>query len=224
MPRNPNPDIFLGFRAEEKVMELGQKHAANVSLILNKLQQAIAFKLDGNTKSCKKTVQEIAQLEGDADQLRRTMLRDLTTSALEAADRESLVRFAKALDRVADWANDAARILALVPLSDISKEFKSLFAELTQLLVNMGKSLQEATNAIVDDLDKAKMLGDKIEAAEKEIDEVYTKGLGFLLELGSTHSAAVVVLVRDLLHNLENTADTAEDAVDQLRIIILRHS
>ena len=107
-------------------MELGQKHAANVSLILNKLQQAIAFKIDGNTKSCKKTVQEIAQLEGDADQLRRTMLRDLTTSTLEAADRESLVRFAKALDRVADWANDAARILALVPLADISSEFKSL--------------------------------------------------------------------------------------------------
>ncbi len=223
MPGNPNPEIFLGFRAEEKVMKSAQKHATNVAKMLQKLQEAVSFRLNGLTKECNQAIKEISELENDADQLRRSMLRDLSRSTLEAADRESLVRLAKALDRVADWANDAARLLALLPLNEISSKFKAHLSDFTQLLTNIGNGLQGAIEAIIDDLEKAKRLSDEIENFEKKADTLYTKSLRCLLELEKTHSAAVVVLVRDFLHNLENTADTAEDAVDQLRIIILRH-
>ncbi len=224
MSETPAGDLFLGFQTEKKVMELAQKHATTVCIMLKKLREAIAFKLEGAEKDSEKVTKEISKLETDADKLGRTMLRDLTQSPLESADRENLVRLAKALDRVADWANDSARILTILPLSETSSEFKSLLLEFTQILVDIGKGLNTATKAIVDDLEKAKKIGEAIEEAERKADEIYTKGLGHLLELGKTHSAAVIVLFRDLLHNLENTADTAEDAVDQLRIIILRRS
>lgn len=222
MSENPAAKIFLGFRAEEKVMGLAQKHAANIALILKTLQIAITHKLNGADKECTSATDKISKIESDADQLRRSMLRDLSKSTLEAADRESLVRLAKALDRVADWANDSARLLALIPLPDIDKKFKALFLEFAQLLADMGVTLQDATKAMVDDLDRAKQMCDLIEKAEKQADNLYTQGLRYLLKMPKSHSAAVIVLFRDLLHNLENTADTAEDAVDQLRIIILR--
>lgn len=224
MSETPAGDIFLGFQTEKKVMELAQKHARTVCIMLKRLREAIALKLEGADKDSEKVTKEISKLESDADKLGRTMLRDLTQSPLESADRENLVRLAKALDRVADWANDSARILPILPLFETSSEFKSLLLEFTQLLLDIGKGLNTATKAIVDDLEKAKKIGEAIEEAERKADELYTIGLSHLLELGKTHSAAVIVLFRDLLHNLENTADTAEDAVDQLRIIILRRS
>ncbi|MFW9831390.1 MAG: DUF47 domain-containing protein [Candidatus Thorarchaeota archaeon] len=224
MPGNPSSNIFLGFRAEEKVLKLAQEHAAAIAVILKTLQKAISSKLDGAKEESKKATEKIFNLESDADSLRRSMLRDLSKSTLEAADRESLVRLAKVLDRVADWANDSALLLAILPMADISSKFKALFIDFTTLLTGMGNKLQGAIEAIFENLEKAKQLCDSIEENEKQADRIYIQGLRHLLQLDSSHSAAEIVLFRDLLHNLENTADTTEDAVDQLRIIILRHS
>lgn len=223
MNGNSPTDIFLGFRAEEKALNSAQEHASTVFSILEKLQEAINSALKGDVSTQSQICKEITKLEMKADKLRRSMLLDLSKSTLEAADRETLVRLAKALDRVADWAHDSSRLLKLVPLGGFSKEFKQLIASFAGLLAKCGLGLQGAIDAMVKDFDKATEMANMVEEAEEEADELYLQGLSHLPECGKTHSAAMVVLTRDLLHNLENTADAAEDAVDQLRIIMLRH-
>ena len=217
------PTIFLGFRAEEKAIRSAQDHAAKVFAILEKLEAAVIHAVRGEGEARDRTCKEIGKLEMEADQLRRTMLLDLSRSTLEAADRENLVRMAKALDRVADWAHDAARLLSLVPLDTFTNECKRLVTQFAGILARCGRGLQGTIDAMARDLEEAARMGDLVEAAEEEADELYIKALSILPECGKSHSAAVVVITRDLLHTFENTADAAEDAVDELRIIMLRH-
>ncbi len=223
MSENPPTDIFLGFHAEEKALQSAQEHSSTVFTILEKLQRAIDSALKGDATTQRNICKEITELEIKGDKLRRRMLLDLTKSTLEAADRETLVRLAKALDRAADWAHDSSRLLNLVPLGDISKEFKQLIINFASLLAKSGLGLQGAIAELAQDVDKAIKMANMVEEAEEEADELYLQGLSYLPEYGKTHSAAMVVLIRDLLHNLENTADAAEDAVDQIRIIMLQY-
>jgi predicted phosphate transport protein (TIGR00153 family) len=223
MSGKSHTDVFLGFRAEEKALRSAQEHASTVFSILEKLQEAIDSALKGDVPTQNQICKEITKLEMKADKLRRSMLLDLAKSTLEAADRETLVRLAKALDRVADWANDSSRLLKLVPLTDLNTEFKQLIANFARYLAKCGLGLKGAIAEMVKDFDKATKMANMVEEAEEEADELYLQGLSYLPECGMTHSAAMVVLIRDLLHNLENTADAAEDAVDQLRIIMLQH-
>lgn len=224
MSRNPATDIFLGFRAEEKAIDTALEHADLVFSILKKLQQAIHIAVEGNDAQLKQITKVITELEMKADKLRRKILRDVTKSTLEAIHRESLVRLAKALDRVADWAHDSSRILTLLPINEFENMIHKLLIDFAQSLVKCGEGLRGTIDAMIHELDKAVPMANTVEAAEEEADELYIQGLSMLLEIGKTQSAAVIVILRDLLHNLENTADAAEDAVDQLRIIILRHT
>lgn len=224
MSENPSPELFLGFRAEEKALEHAEKHVELVYSILKKLQTAIKLAQEGKRSQLQQVTKEISKCEMEADTLRRTILRDISKSTLEATDRESLVRLAKALDRVADWAHDSSRILALIPINEYDTDFHQLLNSFAKQLVKCGEGLRNTIKNMAKDLDEAVQAANTVEAAEEDVDELYLKGLSLLLEIGKTHSAAVVVILRDLLHNLENTADAAEDAVDQLRIIILRHS
>jgi len=216
-------DIFLGFYAEEKALQSAKEHSTTVFAILEKLQKAISSALEGDITTQRNICKEITELEIKGDKLRRKMLLDLTKSTLEAADRETLVRLAKALDRAADWAHDSSRLLNLVPLGDFSNEFKQLLINFASLLAKCGLGLQGAITELAEDIDKAIKMADIVEEAEEKADELYLQGLSYLPEYGKTHSAALVVLVRDLLHNLENTADAAENAVDQIRIIMLQY-
>jgi len=219
-----SPAIFLGFRAEEKAIRSAQDHASRVFTILEKLEEAVGHAMRGEGEARDRTCKEIGELEMEADRLRRAMLLDLSRSTLEAAERENLVRMAKALDRVADWAHDASRLLALVPLESFPEECKQLITRFAGILARCGKGLQGTIDAMSRDLDEAAKMGDMVEAAEEEADELYIQSMSILHECGKTHSAAIVVITRDLLHTFENTADAAEDAVDELRIIMLRQT
>jgi predicted phosphate transport protein (TIGR00153 family) len=224
MSKEPARSLFLGFAAEEKVIRSAQEHAATVFIILEKLLEAVQFAVKDEAASRDRVAKEIEKLEGKADKLRRGMLEDLSVSTFEATDRENLVRLAKALDRVADWAHDSSRVLPMVPLATFSAQNKELFLKFAELLTKCGDGLRGAIEAVIQDTDRAIEMSNLVERTEEEADTLYIEGLSRLPEFGRTESAAILILTRDLLHGFENTADSAEDAVDMLRTIIVRQT
>jgi len=109
---------WFGDRRTKDVLEMVRKH---LELTINAVQElynmvCIACEKPSNKDSL---YQKISDIEMEADQLRRTMVTELTTKDIFPTEREDLMELVRAVDWVADWAREAGRILVIIPFDEV---------------------------------------------------------------------------------------------------------
>jgi len=158
-------------------------------------------------------------VEREIDDLRRAVFEELTRGSLPSKDREDIMHLVKRLDVMADFVKDAARTLLILTRAEIPKEIWNLYVEVAKDLVECASFLWKSIEKLETNLAEARALSEKVDQVESKVDEKYLKMKGLFLKHSTEIDPAALLMLRDLIEDMEEVADSCDDTADYVRIL-----
>ncbi len=167
----------------------------------------------------KRLFDEIRAGEDAVDIARRLVSQELAEIGAILISREDFLRFTNLTSEVADFSEGIAfRLFEImkhnwnVP-SDVKKDLLKLSESSLEAMVKLRETMMVLSYGPTKTMEKAK----DVEIAERAVDDIY-RDLEIKL-LSSKIDFPPLLLLRDVLQLLEDSADKAEDAADAVRIL-----
>ncbi len=220
-------ESFLDWFVEqrrEKGLKMVEQHMLEVLRCVNSLHELLR-EWAGGRADLLPAYNAVKVHEGVADKVRRETARLLAGGGEgDAVERTFLLRLMGRVDRVADWALEAARILAVLNGREIPHGIRETFLRFGPKLEAIAEAAYKAIKMLRQSPLEALDAADEVERLEEEIDNLYAESRGCLLELAAGLPAPTVVLLFEALNALENAADACEDTCDIVRELVVRLS
>ena len=208
-------------RREERAIRMIRQHLALVVSIVEDLETAIQAIMDGKRDKMREAVTRIAKNEEAADKLRRKIMDELSHGELSPIDREDLMKIVKGVDMVADWSHESARLLAVIPIEEVSEPIKQTCNKMMEGVKKCVYALRKCINSMMENPKEALNAADEVEREEENVDDLHRDSRKALLNEREIR-ASVAVMLNELCEALEMISDWCEDTCDQVRIIMIR--
>lgn len=208
---------WMGMREQQRVLLASREHMNKVLEVTEHLRNLLRHFCAGELDQVKTIQQQIFNAERQADDLRRDLLEQLSEGLFLPADRADLMHLVERADDVADHANGSARLIVVIRQAP-PEPLREGFVKFGELLAQAVTKLNEALDKLASGDRRAALdLCAAVERTEEEADvlkaSLYEKLFAMDLPAGT------LLLLRDLIDSMENTADKAEDAADLLRVL-----
>ena len=224
---------YLEYFKQRETRDLIQKldrHVLKIRDVIEELKRAIDAYKEGLLDDSRAAIQRVKSLEEEADSIRRSIMLDIARSEIAAGDAELIARLASSVDFVGDEAKNAALTLEIILEEEdllmeegiaIGYKMRERLSSMTDILVREVRTLTEAIRCLFEDLDRCYDLILEVERLEHEIDLQYHEAKKDLpVEMG----IKTLFLLNDILTEIENSSDLAEDASDVLNRLRVRFS
>ena len=170
-------------------------------------------------ESARQLFSEIRKGEEEVIMARRMVSQELAEIGAILINREDYLRFTNLSSEIADFSEGIAHYLVElmehnwnVP-TDIKKDLLRLSEAVFDAVLKLRETMMVLNYGSIKTLEKAK----DVEIAERTVDDIY-RALSIKV-LSSKLDLPVLLLLRDILQLLENSADKAEDAADTARML-----
>ncbi|MBT4423884.1 DUF47 family protein [Candidatus Bathyarchaeota archaeon] len=207
------------------VLEMVEKHldlTQNAAISLYKMVEVAA---STNQEKGSAVFTDISRFERAADDLRRTMVKELTEGEMYPEERDDLMELVRAVDQIADWSKEAGRILRTIPFEKTPDSIKTATLNMAKANVDCVEVLKQSIHALSDDPKTALELADKVEMLEETIDDLYGEGrFHFAREKFPEFSIGSLILMNEFFDAIETVADWSENTADIVRAIAVRRS
>jgi uncharacterized protein Yka (UPF0111/DUF47 family) len=162
---------------------------------------------------------EIKKGEAEVLKARRLVSQELAEIGAILISREDFLRFTNLSSEIADFSEGIAYYLVEimehnwnVP-SDIKRDLLKLSEAVLDAVLKLRETMMVLNYGSARTLEKAQ----GVEIAERIVDDLYRELA--IKVLSSKLDLPVLLLLRDILQLLENSADKAEDAADTARVL-----
>jgi len=206
-------------RVKRRALNVCQDHLRKVLDLTRKVPQMIGFFIEHNREKARQLFTEIRSGEDEVDKARRLVSQELAEIGAILLSREDFLRFTNLTSEIADFSEGIAfRLVEImehnwnVPM-DIKKDLLKLSEAALDTVLRLSETMMVLTYGSAKAMEKAK----DVEVAERIVDELY-RALEIKL-LSSKLEFPALILLRDVLQLLEDSADKAEDAADAARIV-----
>lgn len=208
-------------RVKRRALSVCQDHLRKVLELTRKVPPIIDCFIRNDKERAKQLFTEIRGGESEVDKARRVVSQELAEIGAILLSREDFLRFTNLTSEVADFSEGIAfRLVEImehnwnVPM-DIKKDLLKLSENVFDAVLKLREMAMVLNYGSTKAMEKAK----DVEAAEQAVDELY-RGLEIKL-LSSKVEFPAMILLRDVLQLLEDSADKAEDAADAAQILSL---
>jgi len=207
-------------RVKRRALTLCQDHLRKVMEITRKVPQLVESFVKGDKASVRRLYTEIRKAEEEVDLARRTVAQDLAEIGAILISREDFLRFTNLTSEIADFCEGIAfRLLEIMERGwKVPSDIKKGLAKLTDAMFETVSKLRETAMTLNYGAAKASEKAREVEVAERTVDDLYRE-----LEvkiLNSQIEIPTLLLLRDIIQLLEDSADKAEDASDAARILV----
>ena len=206
-------------RVKRRALSVCQDHLRKVVELTRKVPQIVDCFIKNEGGKAKQLFTEIRGGEDEVDKARRLVSQELAEIGAILISREDFLRFTNLTSEIADFSEGIAfRLVEImehdwdVPM-DIKKDLLKLSENVLEAVIKLREMAMVLTYGSTKAMEKAK----DVEVAERAVDELY-RGLEIKL-LSSKVEFPALILLRDVLQLLEDSADKAEDASDAARIL-----
>ncbi len=206
-------------RVKRRALNVCQDHLRKVVDVTRKVPQMIDCFNKNDKDGARQLFSEIRSGEDDVDKARRLVSQELAEIGAILFSREDFLRFTNLTSEIADFSEGIAfRLNEItnhnwkVP-TDIKKELLTLSEAVLEAVVKLKETVMVLNYGPSKTMEKA----NDVEVAERKVDEIYRE-LEIRL-LSSKMDFPALILLRDVLQLLEDSADKAEDAADAVRIL-----
>jgi predicted phosphate transport protein (TIGR00153 family) len=207
---------WLGIVEGHATLRDAEKHVEETCNTVAYLSEAVKAFIAGDLGAKTIAIEKVRESERAADKLRAKMIRELTEGLILPPDREDLMRFAKALDKIADSTNSAARTLGLIEQRLPDNVLKNM-AISTELIVSAVGRLREAIQAMSRNEIKTALAGcEDVERLEHQADD--QKRLLLDAVLHANLDSASLLLSYNLAQALEGITDKVDTASDMIKL------
>lgn len=206
-------------RVKRRAMTACQDNLRKVVDVTRKIPQLVEQFSIGDKEQARQLFSEIRKGEEEVLAARRMVSQELAEIGAILISREDFLRFTNLSSEIADFSEGIAYYLIeiiennwKVP-DDIRKELLKLSEAVFDAVLKLRETMMVLSYGSAKTLEKAK----DVEIAERTVDDIY-RSLSIKV-LSSKLDLPVLLLLRDILQLLENSADKAEDAADTVRIL-----
>ena len=210
------------YRKEKQVNELIVKHLEEVDNCLKTALKAIKEYLSSNIEEETALAIRVDQIETKTDSVRREIIGKLYSGAYLPSLRSDILHLVEHLDKIADGA-EACCDFFLDQRPEIPQEMNSNFFKIMERSISTFVPLKEAIGSFFMDKfdietirEKTKEVGVIESAVDKEEWDI-TRDI-FKTELDYGHK----IHLKLCLESIVKVSDRAEDAADELEIIIIK--
>jgi predicted phosphate transport protein (TIGR00153 family) len=206
-------------RVKRRALNACQDNLRKVVDVTRKIPQMVEHFSKGDKESARQLFSEIRKGEEEVIMARRMVSQELAEIGAILFSREDYLRFTNLSSEIADFSEGIAYYLVEimehnwnVP-ADIKKDLLKLSEAVFDAVLKLRETMMVLNYGSAKTLEKAK----DVEIAERIVDDLY-RALAIKV-LSSKLDLPVLLLLRDVLQLLENSADKAEDAADTARML-----
>jgi predicted phosphate transport protein (TIGR00153 family) len=206
-------------RVKRRALNVCQDHLRKVVDLTRKVPQLVDCFMNSDRERARQFFNEIQSGEDEVDKARRLVSQELAEIGAILLSREDFLRFTNLTSEIADFSEGIAfRLIEImehnwnVP-SDIKKNLLKLSEGVFESVLKLRETVMVLNYGSAKTMEKAK----DVEIAERAVDGIY-RDLEIKL-LSSKMDFPPLILLRDVLQLLEDSADKAEDAADAVRIL-----
>jgi predicted phosphate transport protein (TIGR00153 family) len=206
-------------RAKRRALRLCQDHLRRVIDIYRKTTQLMDAFTDNDEASLKKLHGEVQNLGDGVDDSKRAVAQELVEIGAILINREDFLRFTDVTSEVADFCKGIAfRLSQMIERGwYVSPNLKKGLIELAGAVFDTVSMLRDTFLMLNYGSPKVLEKARDVEIAERKVDDIY-RGLEITI-LESKLDIHILLLMRDVIQLLEDTADKIEDASDAARIL-----
>jgi len=206
-------------RVKRRALNACQDNLRKVVDVTRKIPQMVEHFSKNDKESARQLFSEIRKGEEEVINARRMVSQELAEIGAILISREDYLRFTNLSSEIADFSEGIAHYLVEimehnwnVP-SDIKKDLLKLSEAVLDAVLKLRETMMVLNYGSSKTLEKAK----DVEIAERIVDDLY-RALSIKV-LSSKLDLPVLLLLKDVLQLLENSADKAEDAADTARML-----
>jgi predicted phosphate transport protein (TIGR00153 family) len=206
-------------RVKRRALSACQDNLRKVVDVTRKIPQLAEQFSQGDKEQARQLFSEIRTGEEEVIKARRMVSQELAEIGAILISREDFLRFTNLSSEIADFSEGIAFYIIeimehnwKVP-DDIRKELLRLSEAVFDGVLKLRETMMVLSYGPQKTLEKAK----DVEIAERTVDDIY-RALQIKV-LSSKLDLPVLLLLRDVLQLLENSADKAEDAADVVRTL-----
>jgi predicted phosphate transport protein (TIGR00153 family) len=206
-------------RVKRRALNACQDNLRKVVDVTRKIPQMVEHFSKDDKESARQLFSEIRKGEEEVINARRMVSQELAEIGAILISREDYLRFTNLSSEIADFSEGIAHYLVEimehnwnVP-SDIKKDLLKLSEAVLDAVLKLRETMMVLNYGSSKTLEKAK----DVEIAERIVDDLY-RALSIKV-LSSKLDLPVLLLLKDVLQLLENSADKAEDAADTARML-----
>jgi predicted phosphate transport protein (TIGR00153 family) len=206
-------------RVKRRALDACQDHLRKVLDTTRRVPQIIECYIKSDKENARKLFEDVRSGGEEVDRARRLVSQELAEIGAILISREDFLRFTNLTSEIADFSEGIAfRLIELMDhnwsvSADLKKELLRLSEAVLDTVVRLRETMMVLSYGSAKTMEKAK----DVELAERAVDEIYRR-LEIKL-LSSKLDFPALILLRDVLQLLEDSADKAEDAADAVRIL-----
>ena len=210
-------------RREENVMDGVKEHILKIVDTCDELNRSITAITNDEEEKATQAIERLFLNEKAADNIEVSLNEQLTTGSLPSKEREDLMHLVRRMDGIADWTKSAARNIEVLIEAEIEVPEKiwKYYGVLAGRVLAAAKEVKLCIDFLGEDDDQFKVHKDNVERIEHEIDDLYFKIKRKIMM--SDIDPRVIFILRDIVHALENAADSCKAAADLMQIIMVAH-
>ncbi len=206
-------------RVKRRALNACNDNLRKVVDVSRKIPQLVECFVSGDKESVRKLFSDIRTGEEEVVKARRMVSQELSEIGAILIAREDFLRFTNLSSEIADFSEGIAYYLVEIMeynwtiAPEIKKDLLKLSLAVLDSVLKLRETMMVLNYGSQKTLEKAK----DVEIAERIVDEQY-RALTIKV-LNGKLDTPVLLLLRDILQLLENSADKAEDAADAARMI-----
>jgi predicted phosphate transport protein (TIGR00153 family) len=205
---------------EHSVIQDAEKHVEEICKTVAFLSDAVRAFVNGDLSAKSIAIENVRQSEHQADLLCAKLVNSVYEGIISPADRGDLIRFVKNLDKVANWTNNAGRLLSYIDQRLPEGIMKNVSTS-TELIVDSVTELKEAIRAAgKNDFKVALQHCDEVDRLEHDADD--QKRAMIESVISSKLEPTALLLSYNLAEALESVTDKVGAVSDFLRIMALK--
>ncbi len=206
-------------RVKRRALRACQDNLRKVVEVARKIPQLVEQFSTGDKEQARRLFSEIREGEEEVVKARRMVSQELAEIGAILISREDFLRFTNLSSEIADFSEGIAYyIIEIIEHNwkvpdDIRRDLLKLSESVFDSVLKLRETMMVLSYGSAKTLEKAK----DVEIAERVVDDIYRE-LSIKV-FSSKIDLPVLLLLRDILQLLENSADKAEDAADTVRVL-----
>jgi len=206
-------------RRRSKTLNLAQQHITLAVETVEELNRALTAFSKKDRAAVDASFNRLFKEEVEIDDLRRTIMEELSKGELPPQYREDLKGLVSHLDVMADMVKDSARSVKVLQDTEVPKEIMDAYAKMGSDLVESVRALRAGIEALGTDPEKVRTATAKVDEYEARIDDEYLATKVLIVRHGKGLGAAEIMSMRDLVEFLEQASDAIVRTADYIRIL-----
>lgn len=206
-------------RVKRRALSACQDNLRKVVDVARKIPQMVEHFLKNDKGAARQLFNEIKKGEEEVIAARRLVSQELAEIGAILINREDYLRFTNLSSEIADFSEGIAYYLIEIMEHDwkVPDNIKNDMLKLSEAVLDTVLRLRETMMVLSYGSAKTLEKTKDVEVAERVVDDIY-RALSIKV-LSSKLDLPVLLLLKDILQLLENTADKAEDAADAARML-----